>query len=127
MIPILQSTRNSRLTSFLKSYPTNRIGTGRISSLITNGVTIKPYVQYSDGWSVIFQNTVPVLHVMPLWTISCGMMVRRKAKFYARSVRLIFLQLRITVFQKLLSSSALIAITALFTRKTVNTSSSINV
>ncbi len=88
MIHILQSTKNSRLISFQKSYPINKNGIGRILSLTTSNVMVKPSNQYSVMANAMSLRTVVVSLAMPLSNTSCGTMARNNHSSYAKYVNL---------------------------------------
>ncbi len=94
MIPILLSIKNLRLTSFPKLSLSNKNGTLRILSAIMTNATIRLSNLFSAVLNAIFLNIVPT---MLLLTISCGTMVKGKARFFVKSARLIFHQLKIIV------------------------------
>ena len=100
-IPLKQWAFDDSHSPNPNSFPINRNGTGRISSLTISGVTINPLSLCSDAWNVIFPNPVTVLFAVRRLTISRGTMGNENPKCCARSARHIFLQPKITVFPKL--------------------------
>lgn len=65
MIPILQSTRSSKLTISLLSLTSGRTGLIKISSLTLKSVMVRKYALSAAGQNAIFRTAVPAPAVMP--------------------------------------------------------------
>lgn len=124
-IPILLSTRSSRLMNSQEAIASNR--TGKTFYPTTSSTMVKKSPPCSGVLHVIYRKTAPVWPVMLRFFIFPGVTERRSRRFGTRSARPISHPLRITDFPKLPNCAVTSVPTSLFLKRTVNTSSYINV
>ena len=122
MTPTLQSTKNFRLISSLKSSLSSRNGTGLILFPTIKYATAKLSNLYSVVGNLPFLKTVHALSAMPLTSISCGMTVKSKTSCAARCANPYSLQLPKADSLRYMFLDVLTVITLSFIRKTVSIS-----
>lgn len=124
MIPILPSTKNSRLISYQRS-STTKSGITKITSLISNGSTVRRSNRSADVLNATLMTTAHAPAAM-LQSLISTRITAQKDSFCVRSAPPHSHRKKI-VFQSPTLWNARTAITLWFTRKTANTLLSTNV
>ena len=124
MIPIPPSIKSSRLMSFQGSSTITRIGNGRISTITTPNVMVRPLNRSAAVPNAISRRTAPALHAMPRSYISTKTTVKQDNSCVISARLLSPPETTALIIRCLLD--VLTASIPLSVRKTVNISSSTN-